>query len=179
MSPSEPPSPASSREPLILHLDMSSAGAVITAQGDLDVYTTLKLTGLVEDLVRRPGNDGLHLVLDLSGITFMSAAGITALLMARHAVQFVSGRLVLRNSSIAVRVILALNGLPTFFDMEHTGGHGRPGDGRSTTGPPPHGHGPDSISNTSHALPPRSPSDRRSPTGGRGQRPPGNGQGAY
>jgi anti-anti-sigma factor len=153
MSPSEPPSPAPSQERLILHVDVSPAGAVITAHGDLDKYSMLRLEVLVEDLVSRPGNERLHLVVDLGGISFMSVAGITALLVARHAVQSVSGRLVLREPSIVVRTILTLTGLLTFFDIEHTGG----GDGRPTTGP-------GSIGNRSHQLPPRSPSGRRSPT---------------
>jgi len=92
-----------------LSLELSSRGSevVITISGELDMETA----HLLPELVDRVGRDHAGpVVLDMAGVTFLCAAGIRALLVARDMITAAGGRLTLRDPSPPTRWVLAITG---------------------------------------------------------------------
>jgi anti-sigma B factor antagonist len=82
---------------------------VITMGGELDVETAPALAGyLATALDQRPGRD---IILDVSGVSFADAAGLSALLAADTAVRDRGGSLRLAGPSRQLRKILGITGL--------------------------------------------------------------------
>ena len=107
------------RPTLGLSTDMVDAETVvIRARGDLDGDTAARLTDLVDRVFA--GRIPALLVLDLSGLEFMGAAGITALLHVRDVVADGGGRLVLREPSAPVSMVLRLGRAIALFTVEGT-----------------------------------------------------------
>ena len=107
------------RPTLGLSTDMVDAETVvIRARGDLDGDTAARLTDLVDRVFA--GRVPALLVLDLSGLEFMGAAGITALLHVRDVVADGGGRLVLREPSAPVSMVLRLGRAIALFTVEGT-----------------------------------------------------------
>ena len=97
---------------------LDAATVVIRARGDLDGDTAGRLTDLVDRVYA--GRVPALLVLDLSGVEFMGAAGITALLHVRDAVGDSDSRLVLRGPSAPVSMVLRLGRAIALFTVEGT-----------------------------------------------------------
>lgn len=95
---------------------LDAATVVIRARGDLDGDTAARLTDLVDRVFT--GRVPALLVLDLAGLEFMGAAGITALLHVRDVVGAGGGRLVLREPSAPVRLVLRLGRVTDLFTIE-------------------------------------------------------------
>ena len=79
--------------------------AEVRAVGELDVATAPQL---VECLDAQLGAGAAILVVDLGGVTFCSAAGLGALIAARHRAQAARAELLLGDCSIPVLRLLAL-----------------------------------------------------------------------
>ena len=83
------------------------AGTVVRVTGEIDMSSAHLL---VEAVQRSCDGHGGPIRLDLSGVTFFSASGITALLRARAAVEAAGGSLHLDEPAPCVRRLLALSG---------------------------------------------------------------------
>ena len=101
-------------------LGTAEAGAVtvVRACGELDRDTAPALTQHVDQLVA--GHSPLLLVLDLAGVDYLGAAGITALLHVRDTLTRRGGRLVLQEPSPQVRKVLELGQVAGLFDVDRT-----------------------------------------------------------
>ncbi|MDG4786055.1 STAS domain-containing protein [Micromonospora sp. WMMD1102] len=99
----------------IMSLDLVRAGTttVVTARGEVDMSSA---GSLVEMIGRVADSRPDRVVLELSGVTFFSAHGITALLRVRDIVREGHGELFLRGISPSVTRVLALTGL--LFEWE-------------------------------------------------------------
>ncbi len=89
---------------------------VVAVAGELDLATAPRMRAyLVDETAPRPA----HLVLDLSGVTFMASAGIRLLLEARGGSDEIHGELHLTGvtTNPRVRRVLQLTGLLAAFDI--------------------------------------------------------------
>ena len=115
--------------------------AVITVSGELDLDTVPLLIDLVERVAAAHPD---RVIIDMANVTFICAAGITALLKAQDMITGAGGRLVLRAASAQTQRILAISRADHLFrpdptaarpDIDHrpnradhsTGGSGRAG----------------------------------------------------
>ena len=86
---------------------VEGSSTVIAVQGEVDMSTAHVLTEMVEHAVgRRPS----RVVVDLSGVTFFSAHGISALLSAQSAATGAHVELALRDPAPCVAYLLAVTG---------------------------------------------------------------------
>jgi anti-anti-sigma factor len=107
---------------LILTLHHPRPGAVLVrAHGEVDLGTVEDLRAVLDRAVREPhpvtGSEPDHLVWDLDGITFFSAAGVGALAEAGDAARRRGADLHLIASTRPVRRVLALCGLDEEWPM--------------------------------------------------------------
>lgn len=99
-----------------LNVSTSSQGghAVVTATGELDLYTAPRLqtalAGLLRDQVDR-------IVVDLSGVEFCDSTGMNVLLAAMKRLKEQGGTLELAAPRPAVKRILQVTGLDTVFTV--------------------------------------------------------------
>jgi anti-sigma B factor antagonist len=86
--------------------------ATVLVRGELDIDTAPLLAAAIDGAIaRRPA---VPLVLDLAGVTFLSAAGVAALVRARTAVAAAGRTLSLRDPSAPAWLVLARTG-----DLDH------------------------------------------------------------
>lgn len=99
-----------------LSVSTSSQGghAVVTASGELDLYTAPRLQTALAALLRDPVD---RVVVDLSGVEFCDSTGMNVLLAAMKRVQENGGTFELAAPRPAVRRILQVTGLDTVFDI--------------------------------------------------------------
>jgi anti-sigma B factor antagonist len=100
-----------------LALTRHNDGAVITITGDVDLDTVDVLVDLVNSVATRQPD---RIVVDLTGVTFFGAAGVTALLRARDLACAAGGRLLLRAPSEQARWILAVTETDRVFQYDLT-----------------------------------------------------------
>ena len=91
-------------------LSTDPAGAYVKLRGELDLATAPDLEQLLDQL-RRDGHR--QVTVDVSGLEFVSAAGLSVLLGADHALHAAGGRLVLTRPTRMAHRILAITGLDT------------------------------------------------------------------
>ncbi|RLP86396.1 MULTISPECIES: STAS domain-containing protein [unclassified Micromonospora] len=98
-------------EPIMtLSLDTEGPLIVITVSGEIDMSNAHLITDLAEHGIgRRPA----RLVLDLSGVTFFSAHGISALLRVQSTAAHAQVELILRDAAPCVIAILTATGTLT------------------------------------------------------------------
>lgn len=89
--------------------------AVVAPVGRLDTNTSRELE---RTLFRRLGGGERHLVIDLSGVEYISGAGVRVLLRAANAVREKGGRLVLCSLGRSVREVFDLTGLAPLFTID-------------------------------------------------------------
>jgi anti-sigma B factor antagonist len=98
----------------------------VTLRGELDVTSAPHLQQVLDQLCR----DGYsEIVLDLSGLVFLSAAGLTVFHRVDHQLRAAHGRLILHRPGRRARRVLAITGLDTVLTI-------RPATARSLTGDP-------------------------------------------
>jgi anti-anti-sigma factor len=90
---------------------------VVAIRGELDQGGESLLPEVVERLVRV--STPIRIVLDLAGVTFMGAAGIRALLLARRVGETAGTALILRSPSSIVRRVLTATGDVRHFAIEY------------------------------------------------------------
>lgn len=90
----------------------TTAGAVVTVEGELDVATAPRLRTGVAALALAPG--GL-LVVDLAGVTFCDSSGISALIAARNVAEAAGAGVALAAVPARLSRTFGLIGLADFF----------------------------------------------------------------
>jgi anti-sigma B factor antagonist len=99
-----------------LNVSSTSQGghAVVTASGELDLYTAPRLQTVLASLLRERVD---RVVVDLSGIEFCDSTGMNVLLSAMKRLKEQGGTLELAAPRPAVRRILQVTGLDTVFSV--------------------------------------------------------------
>ncbi|MGH3514753.1 MAG: STAS domain-containing protein [Pseudonocardiaceae bacterium] len=87
----------------------------VALRGELDLLTGPRLERLL-DRLRRDGHR--QITLDLSGLEFLSAAGLSVFLRTDQALHAVGGRLVLTGPTRTARRILAITGLDATLSIQ-------------------------------------------------------------
>jgi anti-anti-sigma factor len=95
-----------------MDLDLSTSRhgdrAVVTVAGEVDLETASQLGDAAVEAVQ---DVSPHLVLDLSGVTFMDSTGLKVLLTSQRRAQLAGGSFALAGPARTVQRILALTGL--------------------------------------------------------------------
>lgn len=95
---------------------VSSGGGVVTVRGDVDATTAPDLRACLLAALNRP--DVSDVEVDLSDVTFLDSAGLTALVVAHQAAQRAGRAVRIRcGTSRAVTRPLALTGLTTLLTV--------------------------------------------------------------
>ena len=95
-----------------LGLAKHSPITTITVCGELDGYTAPHLTELVE---RVAADRPQQVIIDLANVSFICAAGVTALLRANDVITGAGGRLLLRSPSPQTQWVLAITATDHLF----------------------------------------------------------------
>lgn len=97
-----------------LNVSTTSQGghAVVTATGELDLYTAPRLQTALAELLRERAD---RVVVDLSGVEFCDSTGMNVLLAAMKRLKEQGGTLELAAPRPAVKRILQVTGLDTVF----------------------------------------------------------------
>jgi anti-sigma B factor antagonist len=100
-----------------LNVSTASQGghAVVTATGELDLYTAPRLQTALAGLLREQQVD--RIVVDLSGVEFCDSTGMNVLLAAMKRLKEQGGMLELAAPRPAVKRILQVTGLDTVFSV--------------------------------------------------------------
>lgn len=103
---------------------MESVGAVVVSpEGDIDMSRSPELrTALRRVLDQNPG----HLVVDLSGVSYMDSSGLATLVEAMRTSKAASGRMVLCGLSKKVKAIFEIAKLHQFFEIAEDRGDALP-----------------------------------------------------
>jgi anti-sigma B factor antagonist len=91
--------------------------AVVTVGGEVDLDTASQLGDVALDAVR---DTSPHVVLDLTGVTFMDSTGLKVLLAIQRRADLAGGSFGVAGPSRSVRKILALTGLDQTFAIYDT-----------------------------------------------------------
>ncbi|MFC4908556.1 STAS domain-containing protein [Actinomadura gamaensis] len=99
-----------------LNVSTASQGghAVVTATGELDLYTAPRLQAALAALLRDRAD---RITVDLSGVEFCDSTGMNVLLSAMKRIKEQGGALELAAPRPAVRRILQVTGLDTVFTV--------------------------------------------------------------
>ena len=100
----------------MLEINISEQGHVtlVEANGRID---SMNANELGEALSTQIDGGGLHLVLDLSSVDYMSSAGLREIVSALKKVKRASGDLRIAQPSDRVREVLEMAGLDTIFQI--------------------------------------------------------------
>ena len=93
------------------------ARALVSVGGEVDLDTASQLGEHALEAIRDVSS---HLVLDLSGVTFMDSTGLKVLLSIQRRVDLAAGSLAVVGTTRSVRRILALTGLDQTFTLYDT-----------------------------------------------------------
>lgn len=93
------------------------ARALVTVAGEVDLETASQLG---DHALAAMQDVSPHLVLDLSGVTFMDSTGLKMLLSVQHRADLAHGSLAVAGTTRPVRRILELTGLDTAFALYDT-----------------------------------------------------------
>lgn len=95
-------------EPVTIRREIKDGAYVLTIQGELDLTTAPEME---QELRRAEASDAARIIVDLSGLQFIDASGIRALLMAEMASRTDSNRLVFLRGPDQVERVFALTGM--------------------------------------------------------------------
>lgn len=97
------------------YLDIVTCSNTLKLRGDLDLATAPYLEQLLDQL---RGAGQRKIALDLSGVEFLCAAGLSVFVRADQALRAVGGRLVLTRPSRIARRVLAITGLDATLSIQ-------------------------------------------------------------
>ncbi|WP_219415527.1 STAS domain-containing protein [Pseudonocardia nigra] len=104
----EAPRDAAGVFPLVIDVVAEPPRATVRVSGELDLFTAPALERRLDAL---RGAGCRHVDLDMAGVTFLAAAGLTVLARADRDYRAVPGRVLLAGTTRACRRLLALSGL--------------------------------------------------------------------
>lgn len=111
------PVPANSGSVFVAEISSDTVRSLVTLSGELDVASAPNLQQILDQLCR----DGYpEIVLDLSGLQFVSAAGLTVFLCADEQLGNTGGRLILNRPGRRIRRVLAITELDTVLTIRET-----------------------------------------------------------
>ncbi|HET6652713.1 MAG TPA: STAS domain-containing protein [Nocardioides sp.] len=90
---------------------------VVTLTGEIDLSNHAALRGGLNDLIT---GGTVHLVLDMSGVTFIDSTGLGALIGTRRRVHAFHGSLAIVLNDPATRRVFEVTALDKVFDLHHT-----------------------------------------------------------
>jgi anti-sigma B factor antagonist len=99
--------------PAELDIADSPDGSTLVLTGELDTHTAPQLVERLDLVV-----DGAALVIDVSATTFISSAGLTAILNAQRRLGRTGGSVTLRSPSPAVARLIQLSGLSELLGVD-------------------------------------------------------------
>lgn len=106
-----------------MNLDLSTRAlgdrAVVSVGGEVDLETASQLAEHALDALHQVSP---HIVLDITGVTFMDSTGLKVLVTIERRAQLAGGSFVLVGASPPVRRILALTGLDQVFSLQESVG---------------------------------------------------------
>jgi anti-sigma B factor antagonist len=107
----------------IVRFHLSSArlterAATVAVEGELDVYTAPDLEALLREL----GDGVTHVLVDLTGVTFLDSAGVGLLTQCAKRLAARGGLMMLAIDTVSVRKIFELTGLDRFFVIHEDAG---------------------------------------------------------
>ena len=100
---------------LAVTADRVPGGVSVRVVGEMDIATAPQLVAAMRSLSRW---DTQHVWLDLTGLTFIDASGLGALVQARMLVEGRGGRLTLRGVPPLVRRLLTITNLSGDFGLQ-------------------------------------------------------------
>ncbi len=108
---------------LEVHLDGPSA--LVTVAGEIDLATSALLQAVFDDVLRsRREPPVARLVLDMRGVAFVDASGLSPVLHARAVLARRGGALEVRRPSFAVRRLLRVLGMEEQLVADHAAAQG-------------------------------------------------------
>lgn len=100
---------------LLLRCSPTDRAVVVQVEGEVDVHTSGELRAVLEDVITR--SPRIAVVLDLTEMSFIDAAGIGVLVHALRRMRGTGGRLVLRNLRPPVLKVFRVLGLDRVFTI--------------------------------------------------------------
>jgi anti-sigma B factor antagonist len=97
---------------------LTARAATVAVEGELDVYTAPEL----EELLRKLGDGVTHVLVDLTGVTFLDSAGVGLLTQNAKRLTARGGMMMLAIDTASVRKIFELTGLDRFFVIHEDAG---------------------------------------------------------
>lgn len=128
-----------------MHLDLSTRlhgdRAVVSVGGEVDLETASQLGDHALDALR---DVSPHLVLDLSGVSFMDSTGLKVLITVRQRTDLAGGSFAVAGATRTVLRLLSLTGLDQAFPVYGSVDEGLAAapDGQAPDGQAPAGHPP-------------------------------------
>ena len=99
-----------------IHVEELGTVTIIDLHGELDSIST----PLAQDQIMPLVSNGRKFLLDMSGVTYMSSAGLRILLMLYRAVEEQSGEIVIAGLRSEVEEVMSLTGFLEFFSVYDT-----------------------------------------------------------
>jgi anti-anti-sigma factor len=96
----------------VICADVSAAAMCVALRGEVDLHTVSTLLDAVAEVAHQASP---RLVIDLGGVTFMDASGITALIECRSLVQSYGAELEVRGAKGIVAKVLRLADVEVLF----------------------------------------------------------------
>lgn len=97
---------------LTIRSSTAEGSATLVLVGEVDPHTTDQLDAAIDEALDR------HLVLDLSGVTFIDSAGLRSMIRAQRLCEQVDGSLVLRAPRPSTMRVLEITGLTDELTVE-------------------------------------------------------------
>jgi anti-sigma B factor antagonist len=97
---------------------LTARAATVAVEGELDVYTAPEL----DELLRKLGDGVTHVLVDLTGVTFLDSAGVGLLTQNAKRLTARGGMMMLAIDTASVRKIFELTGLDRFFVIHEDAG---------------------------------------------------------
>lgn len=107
------------RAPSVVMATARSTGPHLTVAGDLDADGAARLRALLDDAIA----PGVRLTLDLSRVTYVSAAALTLLVQAYRRLRDGGGAMALTDASPSVIRVLRISGLHRVLQAEQQPSH--------------------------------------------------------
>ncbi len=100
-----------------IHLEKKGSAAILRLKGRMDVATTADFDQACDAVIREGGK---QLVLDLSGLEYISSAGLRSILGVDKRIKAQAGRLALCGLKGMVKEVFHISGFTVMFSIHDT-----------------------------------------------------------